>query len=94
MCFIILYERAYNRHFILVLFTVPNMGSKNIFGAHCGLNMFADIYSILSPPRGHRGAGGGAPHQRPLRGQVRQDHDLLLAKLRPQHHAECGQGLR
>ena len=50
MCFIILYERAYNRHFILVLFTVPNMGSKNIFGAHCGLNMFADVYLSSVPP--------------------------------------------
>ena len=49
---------------------------------------------LCSPPRGHRGARGGAPHQRALRDQVLQDNDLLLAELRPQHHAECGQGLR
>ena len=36
---------------------------------------------LRSPARGHRGARGGAPHQRALRDQVLQDDDLLLAEL-------------
>ena len=57
------------------------MGSKSAY-FWSSLRLLSSTDPCLrSPARGHRGARGGAPHQRALRDQVLQDDYLLLAEL-------------